>query len=166
MIFRWSIWGKKILEDIEILRYSILSFKKQFGDDQQYIVYTDNFDLVLDKIGDIADVRSYLSKNNPEFYVYSKATWLKWCPSSRLDINQTEFQIDSDVFLLRYPKELDLFISDEKKKFAIMDEFLGQAYQHGAMRRKASINTPFVNAGFFVQKAGCDISTELIGEFN
>lgn len=166
MIFRWSIWGKKILENVELLRYSILSFKKQFGDSHQYIIYTDNFDLISSGIGKIADIRSYPAKDDSNFCVYSKATWLKWCPSSRLDINQTEFQIDSDVFLLKYPKELDLFLLDEKKKFAIMDEFLGQPYQHGAMRKKASASTPFVNAGFFVQKAGCDISSDLTSEFN
>ena len=50
-------------------------------------------------------------------------------------------------------------------KFAIMDEFLGQSWQHGAMCKKATSDTPFINAGFFVQKAECDISRDLIREF-
>ncbi len=47
-----------------------------------------------------------------------------------------------------------------------MNEFSGQAYQHGAMRKKATKKTPFVNAGFFVQKAGNDISADLHKEYN
>lgn len=46
-----------------------------------------------------------------------------------------------------------------------MDEFFGQSWQLGAMSKKANPDTPFVNAGFFVQKAGCDISSDLIREF-
>jgi hypothetical protein len=46
-----------------------------------------------------------------------------------------------------------------------MDEFLGQPYQHGAMRRKAISDTPFVNAGLFLQKAGYDITKDLTREF-
>jgi len=165
MIFRWSIWGRGLEKNIELLYYSIFSFKKQFGDDHQYIVYTDNSNYVSKHINIDADVREFLTSDaNSQFCISSKATWLKWCPSSRLDIKQDEFHIDSDVFLLKYPKEIDTFLSDPKMKFAIMDEFCGQSYQHGAMHKKASVNTPFVNAGFFIQKASCDISDNLIKE--
>lgn len=165
MIFRWSIWGGHISKNIELLRYSIFSFKKQFGDSHQYIVYTDNPEFVLQQLDTSADVRDFSSGKNSQFCIAAKATWLKWCPSSRLDINQTEFYIDSDVFLLKYPKEIDLFLSNAKLKFAITDEFLGQSWQHGAMRKGATIDTPFVNAGFFIQKTGYDISADLLKEF-
>jgi len=165
MIFRWSIWGGHISKNIELLRYSILSFKKQFGDSHQYIVYTDNPEFVLQQLGTGMDVRDFSSGKNSQFYVTSRSTWLKWCPSSRLDINQTELYIDSDVFLLKYPKEIDSFLSNSKMKFAIMDEFLGQPWQRGAMHKKATSDTPFVNAGFFIQKAGHDISADLLKEF-
>ena len=69
-----------------------------------------------------------------------------------------------DVFLLRYPKEVDTFLSNSKLKFAILDEFRGQPYQHGVMHKKATSDTPFVNAGFFIQKAGSDISKNLVRE--
>lgn len=164
MIFRWSIWGKHIEKNIELLRYSILTFKKQFGDNHQYVVYADNPEYVASSVDPIVDVRQFPASG--DFCVSSKATWLKWCPSSRLNINQTEFYIDSDVFLLKYPKEIDSFLSYPKKKFAIMDEFFGQTWQYGAMCKKATPSTPFVNAGFFVQKAGCDISEDLTREFN
>lgn len=165
MIFRWSIWGNYISKNIELLHHSILSFKKYFKNNHQYIIYTDNPQLVSEQLDTDADIRKFPSNKNAQFCITSKATWLKWCPSSRLDINQTEFFIDSDVFLLKYPKEIDLFLSDPKLKFAIMDEFLGQSWQHGAMRKKAIPDTPFVNAGFFIQKVGCDISSDLIEEF-
>lgn len=165
MIFRWSIWGKHISKNIELLCYSVLTFKKQFGDNHQYIVYTDNVKHVSDCLDKNVDVRQFPIGDNSLFCVLSKATWMKWCPASRLDINQTEFFIDSDVFLLKYPREVDLFLSDPNMKFAIMDEFLGQPWQHGAMSERVSPETPLVNAGFFVQKAGYDISPDLMREF-
>lgn len=165
MIFRWSIWGEYTSKNIELLRYSILTFKKQFGGDHQYVVYTDNVDFVKKYLDKTIDIRQFPTDEDSLFCVASKATWLKWCPSSRLDVNQTELFIDSDVFLLKYPNEINKFLSDSNKKFAIMDEFFGQPWQHGAMNKKAGPDTPFVNAGFFVQKAGYDISTDLIKEF-
>jgi len=165
MIFRWSIWGGHISKNIELLRYSVLSFKKQFGSVHQYIIYTDNVSFVSKQLDTDVDVREFPSDENSQFCITSKATWLKWCPSSRLDVNQDEFYVDSDVFLLKYPEEIDSILSNPKIKFAIMDEFFGQPYQHGAMHKKATSNTPFVNAGFFLQKAGHDISRDLTKEF-
>ena len=166
MIFRWSVWGGYISKNIELLRYSVRSFKKQFGSDHQYIVYTDNASFVLKQLDAGVNVRKFPSDKNSRFCVASKTTWLKWCPSPRLDINQDEFYIDSDVFLLKYPKEIDSILSNPKIKFAILDEFFGQSYQHGTMHKKATSDTPFVNAGFFIQKAGNDISSDLIKEFD
>lgn len=165
MIFRWSVWGGYISKNIELLHYSILSFKKQFGSGHQYIIYTDNASFVSKQLDVGLDVREFPLDKNSHFCVSSKSTWLKWCPSPRLDVNQDEFYIDSDVFLLKYPKEIDLFLSNSKMKFAILDEFRGRPYQHGAMRRRATSDTPFVNAGFFLQKAGYDISNDLVKEF-
>ncbi len=166
MIFRWSIWGEHISKNIELLRYSILSFKKQFGGNHQYVVYTDDPGFVLRQLNDEIDVREFPSYKNSLFCAVTNTTWLKWCPSPRLSVSQDEFYIDSDVFLLKYPKEIDSFLSNPKMKFAILDEFLGKPYQHGAMHKKATSGTPFINAGFFVQKAGYDISDDLIKEFD
>ncbi|MDO8572485.1 MAG: hypothetical protein Q7S11_01795 [bacterium] len=165
MIFRWSIWGNYIARNVELLRYSVLTFKKQFGNNHKYIIYTDNKEYVSKYFDENIDIRQFPTDEYSLFCVTSKATWMKWCPSSRLDINQTEFYIDSDVFLLKYPKEIDSFLSNPKEKFAITDEFLGQSWQHGAMSKRATPETPFVNAGFFVQKAGHDISNDLKKEF-
>ena len=166
MIFRWSIWGDHISKNIELLRYSILSFRKQFGDSHQYIVYTDDAGQVSEYLVDQnIDVRQFPKQEDSMFSVSSKATWMKWRPASRLDIEQTEFYIDSDVFLLKYPKEIDLFLSDKNMGFAILDEYHGQSWQHGAMARKATGKTPFVNAGLFIQKAGFNITESLTKEY-
>ena len=165
MIFRWSIWEEHISKNIELLRYSVLSFRKQFGSGHQYIIYTDNADFVSKQLGAGVDVKEFPTSNNSKFCIKSKATWQKWCPSSRLDVTQDEFYVDSDIFLLKYPEEIDLILSDQKIKFAIMDEFLGKPYQHGAMHKKAISDMPFVNAGLFLQKAGYDISKDLTEEF-
>ncbi len=166
MIFRWSIWGEHVSKNIELLRYSIFSFKNQFNSNHQYIVYTDNPSFVSKHLKTGIDIRRFPLKPNLRFCVTSKVTWWKWCPSPRLDIGQDEFYIDSDVFLLKYPEEIDVFLSDTGLKFAILDEFRGQPYQHGAMHRKATPDTPFVNAGFFIQKAGNDISEDLVRELD
>lgn len=165
MIFRWSIWGEHISRNMELLRYSVLSFKKQFGNNHQYIIYTDNAGFVLKQLDVDVDVREFPSDKNSQFRITSDATWLKWCPSSRLDVNQDEFYVDSDVFLLKYPEEIESILSNRRIKFAVMDEFFGQPYQHGAMHKKATPNTPFINAGLFLQKAGHDISSDLTKEF-
>lgn len=166
MIFRWSIWGNHISKNIELLRYSILSFKKQFGDKHQYIVYTDDASKVSRYLGLNIDIRQFPKQVDSMFDVISKATWMKWCPTARLDIKQTEFYIDSDVFLLEYPNDVDVFLKNPKLKFGIMDEFYGQPWQHGAMQRKTTKDTPFVNAGFFVQKSGYSISEDLLDELD
>ena len=165
MIFRWSIWGVHKEKNIELLKYGIRSFKYFFGNNHEYYVYTDDVTSLNKEISSIALVRNFNENGYSIFNINSKATWMKWCPSSRINIEETEVYADSDVFLLKYPKEIDNFINDPKLKFCIMNEFNGQTWQHGAMKRKADSDTPFVNAGFFVQKAGYDISPDLIKEF-
>jgi len=160
------MWGDNKLKSIELLKYSILSFKKQFGDDHEYVIYTDDPKSLESDLNGIAKILDFNSAQGNEYNIKSKATWMKWCPTARLDINQTEFYIDSDVFLLRYPKEVDDFLNNPKLKFGIMDEFYGQPWQHGAMQRKETKDTPFVNAGFFIQKSGQSISKDLLAELD
>jgi hypothetical protein len=162
MIFRWTLWGN-LLKDTEMLFYSIMSFKKQFGEDHDYILYTDNSENIPDKIKKTAKVRIF--PKDGLFNIQSKATWLKWCPNSRLDVSKTEFYIDSDVFLVRYPTEIMDFLQNDKLKFAILDEFKGEYWQHGIMHKKAKESTPYLNAGFFIQKAGYDITPDLLKQY-
>lgn len=164
MIFRWSLWGNKH-ENCEMLRYSIKSFLKWFGKNHQYIVFTDDKTFVSKHLPELIDVRQFPNDRNTLFNIQSRATWLKWCPNSRLDISQTEFYIDSDVFLLKHPTEVYTFLSNEKYKFAVLDEFKGERWQHGALKNKSLPDTPFINAGFFIQKASYDITPELLNEY-
>ncbi len=166
MIFRWSIWGEHKAKSIELLKYSISSFKKQFGVNHEYVVYTDESESIKPFLFGVAKIIDFNTVPSSEYNFKSKATWMKWCPMVRLDITQTEFYVDSDVFLLKYPKAVDDFLNNPKFKFGILDEFQGQSWQHGSMQRKATDNTPFVNAGFFVQKAGFSISSKLSEELN
>jgi hypothetical protein len=157
MIFRWSMYGDAI-NNIELLQYSIESFRKHFGNDHKYIVYTDNQDAVAEKVN--AEVRQIYKDSL--FYIKSEAPWMKWYPTARLSITQTEFYIDYDVFLVKYPKEIDEFLANPKLKFAILDEFKGKRWQHGIMYKFAPAGTPYINSGFFIQKAGQDISYDFI----
>ena len=166
MIFRWSIWGNNKSKNLELLRYSILSFRKQFGENHSYLLYTDSSGELANEFSNIVQVLDFNSTNKDIYNIQSKATWMKWCPTARMDISQTEFYVDSDVFLLKYPIEVDEFLNNPKLKFGIMDEYNGQSWQHGAMQRKSYSDTPFANAGFFVQKAGFSISEDLLRELD
>ena len=161
MIFRWCIYGEAI-KNIELLQYSINSFRKYFGDEHRYVVYTDNEQFVSEKVN--AEVRQIY--HDSLFYVVSEAPWMKWYPSARLNLSQTEFYIDYDVFLVKYPTEIDEFLSNPKFKFAILDEFKGKRWQHGIMYKYAPVGTPYVNSGFFIQKAGHDISYDFIKQLS
>lgn len=161
MIFRWSIWGTDTKQKAELLKYSILTFKHHFGNEHDYVVCTDDVNVITEIVGNLANVIGFNENIKSIYNIESKATWKKWCPRVRLDINQIEIYIDSDVFLLKHPFEIENLIANSKVKFAILDEYLGQPWQHGAMKQKATSNTPFINAGMFIQKVGCDISIEL-----
>ncbi len=161
MIFRWSIWGTHKKQNAELLKCSILTFKHHFGNEHDYVVCTDNVNVIKEITEGLASVIDFNDNGISIYNIESKATWKKWCPKVRLDINETEIYIDSDVFLLKYPFEIENLIGNPKVKFAILDEFLGQPWQHGAMKQKATSNTPFINAGMFIQKVGYDISIDL-----
>ena len=163
MIFRWTLWGEN--KNLDMLKYSIDSFVACFGKSHRYILYTDNVkEIDISFIGDL-EIYNFNESENNIFNIESKATWKKWYPKPRIDIKQTEVYVDSDVFMVEYPKELDEFIKNDKYKFAIMDEFNGQAWQHGAMQKKNIKGAPFVNAGLFIQKAGFDITEDLLTEY-
>lgn len=165
MIFRWSIWGEDKEKRTELLTYSIRSFRHHFGNGHNYVVAADDVESMRHLISSLADMIEFHEYGPSVFDVDSKATWRKWCPRARLDVQKDEVYIDSDVFLLKHPVEIDALIADPKFKFAVMDEFLGQPWQHGAMNRKAPLDKLFINAGVFIQKAGWDITPDLVREF-
>jgi hypothetical protein len=162
MIFRWSLWGNNP-KNIEMLFYSISSFRTFFGTDHEYIVYTDNEKNIDESINKIAAVRIFPA--DCIFNIKSKPTWMKWCAGPRLDPHTTEFYVDMDVFLVKYPTEIMDFLHNDQYKFAILDEVKGEPWQHGSMQRKDTEHTPYVNAGLFVQKAGYDITDDFVDEY-
>lgn len=164
MIFRWSLWGDEVVRSMELLQYSIATFRKQFGNAHEYIVYTDQPHRVVKSFATIANVQLFPEEKDSLFNIHSRATWRKWCPSPRLDVAQDEFFVDSDVFLLKYPVEIEKVLADENIKFAVMDEYRGQPFQRGAMLDRTSKHTPYINAGFFLQKAGNSIADNLLRE--
>ncbi len=162
MIFRWALWGGN--KNLDMLKHSIDSFIACFGKNHRYILYTDSVkEIDISFIGDL-EIYNFNKYENNIFNFESRATWKKWCPAPRIDINQTEVYVDSDVFMVGQPKEFYDFIENDKYKFAVMDEFRGQDWQHGAMQKKKARDAPFINAGLFIQKAGFDITEDLLSE--
>ncbi|MDB5022861.1 MAG: hypothetical protein JWP78_616 [Mucilaginibacter sp.] len=159
MIFKWSTWGNKT--QINNLLYpSVISFQKWFGKNHSYILFTDNIEGFSKQTLDLLEVHLF-DEYESIYNVDSIATWKKWCPTPRLDITQTEFYIDSDVFLLKSPVEILDFLENPRLKYCILDEFQGEKWQHGCMSNIGADSTPFVNAGLFIQKVGCDITSAL-----
>jgi len=160
MIFRGSIWGD-IDSSKEMLEYSIQSFQHYFGWDHKYVVATDK----PHKLADIEGIRILPFTSEDLFGVDSHTTWRKWAPMARLDITQDEIYVDADVFMVNNPIEIHRFLADERFGFGILGEHDPQPWQHGVMQDVAFPETPFVNAGFFVQKSGYSISEELISQY-
>lgn len=161
MIFRWSIWGD-IDSSKEMLRYSIKSFQHYFGDEAKYVVATDK----PYKLSDIEGIRILPFDSDDMFSVDSNATWRKWAPAARLDITQDEIYVDADVFMVSDPIEIHHFLQNDQFDFGILGEHDPQPWQHGVMQDVVSPDTPFVNAGFFVQKSGHSIQKELEEQYN
>src|SRR5690349_11168833 len=104
MLFRWSIWGDKP-RTLEMLRYSIATFRATFGGCAEYRVYTDEPLEVATAVGDLASTLAYDEHPTVTFDVDSPATWRKWCPAVRVTEHQTEVYVDSDVFIVGDPVE-------------------------------------------------------------
>lgn len=160
MLFRWSVWGD-IDASKEMLEYSIRSFQHYFGDEASYVVTTDK----PYKISDIPGIKIIEFDSNSMFYADSHTTWNKWAPTSRIDITQDEIYVDADVFMVSNPIEIHHLLQNEDFDFAILGEHDPQPWQHGVMQDIVSPDTPFVNAGFFVQKSGHSIQDELLQHY-
>lgn len=160
MLFRWSVWGD-VDSHKEMLRYSVRSFKHYFGTDHEYVVATEQ----PHRFGDVDGVSILPFDYDDMFCLDSKPTWKKWSPTARIDITQDEVYVDADVFMVGDPIEMNSFFQNDQVAFGIMGEHTPQPWQHGAMRKFATPETPFVNAGLFVQKAGHSIEDELVNQY-
>jgi hypothetical protein len=161
MLIRWSIWGQSATSETEMLIDSISSFRAVLGSEAEYLVHTDNPDLVKNAIGKLADVRSYFEHPSPSF-AYFEVPWAKWCPSARLAPGEVEVLVDNDVFLLDRPDEwFALGEADSPVAYLVLAEINPGAWQRGCFSSEISAQTPFINAGVFAQGPLADISEPL-----
>lgn len=162
MLLRWSIWGRSVNNDIEMLRDSIRSFRKHIGNEASYIVHTDEPSIVSPFIGNIAEVRSYWQNDETIFSYFGKATWAKWCPNARLVPGETEVLIDSDVFLVQKPLELTDFKNKyPRDAYLLLQEKTGKHWQRGIFAKRIDRAMPFINAGLIVQGPDANISNDI-----
>ena len=165
MIFRWSSWGNKSQLDT-LLYYSISSFQHFFGfENHKYLLFTDDISGHSESLLGLVEVNLFSDFTSP-FNIESRATWRKWIPSLRIDINQAECYVDSDVFLLKPPKEIFDFLENKTVKFCILDEFEGDGWQHGCFEKYPTETKLYINAGLFIQNSGADITENLLPLFD
>lgn len=167
MLLRWSIWGRSVSKDLEMLRDSIRSFRTHIGDKASYLVHTDAPKIVMAFLGGIAEVRSYHIYPEAKFTYFGKATWAKWCPAARLAPGEVEILIDTDVFLLRTPVEITDFINRyPHDAYLVLQETIGDHWQRGIFAEQIDKKMPFINAGFFVQGPQANISHDLEAQYS
>jgi hypothetical protein len=165
IIFRWSIWGDK-RPVLELLSYSINTFKHAFRNTARYVVCTDEPAALALAIDTGVDVLPYDSVPRPLFSIDSRATWKKWCPTPRLDSTSIEFYVDSDVFLVGEPVELRRFISAPSgPPYLALREAPGSPHKVGRFSSRILEGIPPINTGFLGQRAGFNITKELLDEF-
>jgi hypothetical protein len=164
ILFRWSVWGDK-RQLVETLPYSVGTFRRAFGDDAQYIVFTDEPHELKELLEDAADVRPYGDGEKSPFNLDVKPTWRKWRPTPRIAPDCTEFYVDADVFLVADPVELRRFSADPSaRSFVVFREAVGVSARVGRFGSRILEGMPPINTGFLGQKAGVDITRELLRE--
>jgi hypothetical protein len=163
IVFRWSVWGQK-QEIVEMLPYSIGTFHRAFGTDAQYIVCTDEVSEMKSILGDYVDVIPLFEGEGNVFDVKTAATWRKWCPRPRLRPENTEVYVDADVFLVGCPVELQRFSANPARTYLVMQEAAGSRHWVGRFGVRIWGNIPPVNIGLVGQRAGTDITADLLTE--
>lgn len=166
MLFRWSLWGKAVAENVQMLVDSIRSFRQVMGVTSEYVVFTEDQRTLSRYVGALAGIREFREVPDGSFNYFGTATWAKWCPQARLAPGDTEVHLDCDVFLLQQPTELLELAQSHANRYLVLQEFSGAFWQRGVFADCIPIETPFINAGFFVQGPRADISGALQAEFD
>ncbi len=165
MLFRWSIWGEK-KQNLEMLLYSISSFRIYFGNSARYVVYTDEPSEVSNRLGCTTEVYSYNTHSSRCFDISSIATWRKWCPVVRLVPGKIEFYVDSDIFIVGQPNEILGFCAGVSgNRFMTMQESIAARWCFGRFDSRVSICSPPINAGLIGQQPQADLTFNLLNEF-
>jgi hypothetical protein len=157
-LFRWSLWNPNDAS-IAMLEQSIGTFRRFFGDEARYVVYTDAPAALDGRLRADAAVLPYTIPGAE--YIDPRATWLKWAPRFRHDVEFTEFRIDADIFLLDEPTELREFIAGDGSDFLATQEEYIEQWPYGNFGARLSEGFAPVNAGLVAQRAGCDLSAEI-----
>jgi len=99
------------------------------------------------------------------FYVETKSMWRKWCPWPRLDRTCHEFYVDADVFIVSTPTELWRFcLEPSGRNFVVLREAPGSPAYFGNFGSRVAPILPPINAGLFGQRAGVDLTPDLLVE--
>lgn len=162
LLFRWSVWGdKKQLS--ELLCLSVSTFRRAFGAQARYVVGTDEPSALRDMLGPEVEIIPH--GELATFGIDGTPTWRKWCPTARLSLRDTEFYVDSDVFLVGDPNEVRRFDHDPNARpFIVMREAPGSSPLVGRFATRVLPGIPPINTGFLGQRPGTDITAELSRE--
>ncbi len=186
MILKWSIGSQDttklssfkdnsdLHKSISLLKLSIYSFQKWFLDSDYYLLYNGEnigefkktFDSIepylttdINIIDQVESVRNG-SINNP-YSFYPIGVWWKWIPF-RIDINQTEIYIDSDIICIGEPKSWFDWINSSSEIIVAPERFekiskstCGDFYDHPILSGKSPIN-----CGIVGQKEGIDYAAQ------
>lgn len=179
VLFRWALWNPNPTA-IDMLNHSIGTFRHFFGAEAEYIVCTDEPDLLSRRMATPASIIDFTTPDAE--YLDRRATWLKWAPRFRFDIRATEFRVDADIFLLSEPTELREFIAGDGNDYLVTQEQFTHTWPYGAFgfrledeiapitadllgqQDASELNLTFgfapINAGLLGQRAGKDLSDE------
>jgi hypothetical protein len=163
VICRWASWNQTI-EGCFMLSHSIGSFQRFLGSTAEYVVYADDPEFVAAHLLVDAEIRQ-LAGSSPSRYLRQEATWRKWAPAPRVDVNKAELRIDSDIFLLDEPVELRRFLNADGPSYLVSSEEFVALWPYGNFGRK--LQSPFlpINAGLVGQAPGADLTPLLDAEF-
>ncbi len=167
-----------------MLSHSVGTFKHFFGSEAEYVVCTDEPELVSQQMATAATVVDF-NVPGAEFQD-SRATWMKWTPRVRYDPTATEFYVDSDIFLLSEPTELREFIAGDGNDYLVSQEQFNETWPYGAFGLRIEDELapnaspeiqetkPYlrpengfapINAGLLGQRAGCDLTDRFREEY-
>lgn len=162
--FHWTIWDPTE-EKCFLLSHSIATFKHFWGNDVHYRVFTDSQSTVKRFLRVEAEIIEFGEFAPSKFNIDALTTWKKWVPKCKLETFSTEFHVDIDIFLINYPKELHEFINSQKQYICMVENFY-ELWPYGNFAKFLPEDFAPINAGFFGQNSGCDISNNLNKSFD
>jgi hypothetical protein len=164
VLFRWSAWNLS-RRSCELLQYSVASFRRAFGSNARYVIFTDEPLALSDHAKSGIEILAYDAFPNREFDDIGSVTpWRKWCPTPRFAPGTSELFVDSDVFLVSDPAELREFLcgSDSSATgYLAMQESLPERWTLGRFESRVPLDVPPVNAGVIGQRGDADIGPAL-----